>query len=150
MTLLAVVLLALSGYLDSMDGSLARFTQRSSSVGAVLDLLADRIVEAAVLIALYSLAPVDRSLTVILVLASFFICISSFLVVSLFYTQQTRNAQGKSFHYSKGLIERGETFIFFALMILLPDWFTGLAGLLAVLVVWTALFRIWQFIQQAS
>ncbi|MBK2007280.1 CDP-alcohol phosphatidyltransferase family protein, partial [Francisella orientalis] len=42
---LCVFLLLLSGYLDILDGSVARLQNSSSSFGTMLDILSDRFVE---------------------------------------------------------------------------------------------------------
>ena len=48
----AVVSLWISGYLDAVDGSLARRTGRVSSLGAFLDVWFDRVVECGILLTL--------------------------------------------------------------------------------------------------
>ena len=74
-------------------------------------------------------------------LGSILLCITSFLVVGIF----TPNHSSKSFHYSPGLIERAEAFLFFIVMIFVPYYFTFFAFLFATLVALTALIRLWQF-----
>ena len=63
---LAIFLLAVSGYLDSLDGSLARLQQRQSAWGAVLDIVVDRIVEISLLFALFLFEPHARALSSLL------------------------------------------------------------------------------------
>lgn len=143
----AVIALLISGYLDTLDGALARATGRSSAKGAVLDIVCDRIVEFSVVMGLFLFQPDRRALLCLLMLGSMMICITSFLVVSLFLSDDGNDIDGKkSFYYSAGLIERTESFIFFALMIMLPTFFMPLALLFMLLVLLTALLRmLWFF-----
>ncbi|WP_367607568.1 CDP-alcohol phosphatidyltransferase family protein [Legionella sp. W05-934-2] len=139
----ATILLLFSGWLDMADGSLARYQNKPSSLGAALDIFVDRVVECAVVVALFLQFPPDRGLMCLLMFASMLLCITSFLVVGIFTENQTQ----KSFHYSPGLMERAEAFIFFIMMIFLPQYFTILAISFSLLVLWTGIYRIFEFIQ---
>ena len=139
----ALVLLGISGFCDTLDGSLARHKKLSSPAGAVLDIVADRLVEWAILLGLFLYAPESRGFMTIWMLGSVLLCITTFLVVGIFQ----ENSSEKSFHYSPGLVERAEAFIFFSLMILFPNFFTLLALLFGALTLLTAIIRIKQFIK---
>ncbi len=141
---IAVILLLLSGLADILDGTLARLTKHSSHFGCVLDIVMDRVVEASIIIGLFLVAPEHRGLLSLSMLAISLLCVTSFLVVGIF-SQQDSN--GKGFHYSIGLIERAEAFVFFIAMILLPHWFTWLAISYITLVLLTTLIRLAQFKQ---
>ncbi len=141
--LMAIGLLLLSGYLDTLDGSLARLCKISSDKGAVMDIVGDRIVEFSIILALYSVAPVQRGLPALWMLGASMICVVSFLVVALFIENTTE----KSFHYSRGLMERTEAFAFFIVMMLKPAWFISLAWVYTVLVLTTAVYRVFQFVK---
>lgn len=138
---LAIFSLLLSGYCDTLDGSLARHQNTTSDIGCVLDIIADRVVEFCVIFGLYLLDPAANGLACMLMLGSVLICITSFLVVGIFIEKDSH----KSFHYSPGIMERAEAFIFFIAMALIPSWFIELAYLFVVLVLITALIRVWQF-----
>ena len=140
----AIVLLLLSGYFDTLDGSLARAQNRVTAKGAVLDIVSDRIVEFSIIFGLALIDPQSRGLMALLMLGSVLICITSFLVIGVFTTNQSE----KSFHYSPGIIERTEAFLFFGLMILFPSLFFPLALLFTGLVLLTSTVRIWQFFFQ--
>lgn len=140
-TWLAIVLLLLSGYLDTLDGTVARLQGSTTSFGTVLDILSDRIVEATIIIGLFLVAPEQRGLLTLCMLTSVLLCVSSFLVVGIF----TPNESTKSFYYSPGIMERAEAFIFFGLMILFPSQFTLLAIVFSELVLLTACIRVYQF-----
>jgi archaetidylinositol phosphate synthase len=139
----ALACLLLSGYLDSLDGTLARMKKATSPQGAVLDIVSDRIVEAAVIIGLFFVSPATRALPAILMLTSVLVCVTSFLVVGIF----TENSSDKSFHYSPGLMERAEAFLLFAAMILFPSLFLPFAYLFTILVFYTACRRVFQFLR---
>lgn len=139
---MAFCALLLSGFLDTLDGSLARYLKLSSSKGAALDIVCDRAVEFAIVLGFY-LADPSRALPVIGMLGGILICVTTFLVVGIF----TPNDSRKSFFYSAGLMERTEAFIFFALLILLPTLFVPLAWLFTLLTVGTGLVRLSQFLK---
>ena len=132
--------LLLSGYLDMLDGSYARALGVSSEKGSALDIVSDRAVEVSVTLGLYLYAP-GRGLACLAMLGSMLLCVTSFLVVGIF----EKNDSAKSFHYSEGLMERAEAFIFFGLMMLLPDAFTPLAWVYSALVLYTAAARLYRF-----
>jgi len=138
--IIAIILILISGYLDILDGSLARAQNSSSALGTMLDILSDRIVESFIIIALYIRQP-ELGLIALLMMMSIIICISSFLLVGIF----SENNSKKSFHYSNGLMERAETFVVFILMILWP-WGSMLIGMIfVILVLWTTVYRIYEF-----
>lgn len=141
--LLALCFLGLSGFCDTLDGSLARHQQRSTPQGAILDITLDRAVELGIILGLYFVDPEGRALFSLLMLGAIFLCVTTFLVVGVF----TENDSEKSFHYSPGIIERGEAFLFFALMILFPSFFTLLGAFFSLLTLITAIYRLVQFIK---
>ncbi|MCH9745071.1 MAG: CDP-alcohol phosphatidyltransferase family protein [Gammaproteobacteria bacterium] len=141
--MLGLALLLLSGYCDSLDGSYARRKGVTSPHGAVLDIVGDRVVEFCIMFALFKLAPASRAIPAFFMLGSSLLCVTSFLVVGIFSENQT----SKSFYYSRGIIERPEAFIFFALMIVLPHWFIPLAWAYTALVLLTAFIRVNQFMR---
>ncbi|MGE3319505.1 MAG: CDP-alcohol phosphatidyltransferase family protein [Candidatus Berkiella sp.] len=140
---IACLLLGISGYLDTLDGTVARFRQETSDIGTILDILSDRFVEAAIIIGLYAIDPSNRGLMALCMLSSVLICVTSFLVVGIF----TPNHSNKGFYYSPGLIERAEAFIFFGVMFCLPNYFTELSILFSILVVLTAIIRVYQYMK---
>lgn len=145
-SLTALVFMLLSGYFDTLDGTFARMAQQMSDRGSVFDIVSDRLVEFSIVLGFYLQAPLidEHGLSCIVMLGSFLLCVSSFLVVGVF----SQNTGERSFYYSPGLIERPEAFLFFALMILIPSWFNVLAWILIVLVLLTTLIRVVEFYQQ--
>ncbi|MBA2727365.1 MAG: CDP-alcohol phosphatidyltransferase family protein, partial [Parachlamydiaceae bacterium] len=94
-TFLAFAMLLFSGFLDTLDGSMARFKNQTSPFGTVFDIIGDRIVEFSIVLGLYLYQPELRALNCLLMLGSILLCITSFLVVGIF----TQNNTEKSFHY---------------------------------------------------
>lgn len=138
---LALLLLVASGYLDTLDGTVARQTKTSSAFGSAMDIVTDRLVEISAVIGLWLVDPTHRGFLSLLMLASMLMCITSFLVVGIF----TSNDSHKSFHYSPGIMERAEAFIFFILMMLLPIYFVPLSILFIILVMLTTAIRLIEF-----
>ncbi|MDN3505230.1 MAG: CDP-alcohol phosphatidyltransferase family protein [Rhabdochlamydiaceae bacterium] len=138
---LACALLIFSGYLDTLDGSIARAFEKVSPSGAALDIFFDRCVEFAIILGLFYVNSQVRGALCLIMLGSILLCITSFLVVGIF----EQNESEKSFHYSVGIMERTEAFIFFCAMILLPSLFVYLSITFSMLVLITALIRISQF-----
>ncbi|APC97827.1 CDP-alcohol phosphatidyltransferase family protein [Francisella frigiditurris] len=137
---ISVFFLLLSGYFDILDGSVARIQGKSSSFGTMLDILSDRFVEAFIIIAIFIHQPYIAWVGLFMMM-SIIVCISSFLLVGIFSQQQSH----KSFYYSPGLMERAETFIFFIVMILLPSTTLYLGLVFTILVLWTTIYRVYEF-----
>lgn len=140
---IGVFLLFLSGYFDTLDGTLARLHNRASPFGSVLDIVSDRVVEFSIVLGLHKMHSEVDALFPLFMLGSILLCITSFLVVGIF----SENTGEKSFHYSPGLIERGEAFLFFGFMVCIPNFFRALAVIFSSLVFFTAVLRLYQFYQ---
>lgn len=128
-----VVILWISGYLDAVDGTLARMT-KPSKWGTILDITFDRVVEGTSIIALLIVHP-DAYLPIVLNLAAILVNITAFLVTGNVIT----NSGAKGFHYNPGILERTEAFVFFSLMILFPNAVWELAWLFLVLLLFTTI-----------
>ncbi len=144
--IVAITLLLLSGLLDAADGSLARKTDASTDAGCVLDIAFDRVVEAVMVVGLFLRDPTTRALPALILLASFYWCITTFLLSGIF----EKNRSVKSFHYSPGLIERSETFAFFVVVMIWEDAFYWAAFIFAALVLATTLKRFSELLRLSS
>ncbi|WP_430535166.1 CDP-alcohol phosphatidyltransferase family protein [Listeria rocourtiae] len=107
-----VLVLWFSGFLDAVDGTMARKTKQSG-FGTVMDVTFDRVVEAGIIIALAVRFP-EQQLILLLLMASILFGITAFLTIG----NVVQNKGVKSFHYATGLAERTEGFILLSLMIL--------------------------------
>ena len=114
--LAALALLWISGLLDVLDGTVARINNQSSKRGAYIDMIFDRMVEAAVILGFYFAFPEFAPAYMLFFVAVIFNFTTFTVAGSLFH-----NTSLKSMHYDSGLAERTETFIVFSLMLL----FTG-------------------------
>lgn len=142
--IIALILILASGLLDAVDGTLARKLKLSSNKGAIMDVAFDRAVEASVVIGLYLYDPMNRGFLCLLLLSSFYLCITTFLLSGIFYA----NSSYKSFHYSAGIIERTEVFIFFPVVILFDSVFFWASIIFSLLVFITTLLRFSQMLKE--
>lgn len=118
--LLAIFVLWLSGYLDVVDGTMARKT-KPSSWGTLLDISFDRIVEISVIVGLAFRFP-DSMWALLLLSVSIIVGMTVFLTVGALSEKQG----AKSFYYQAGLAERTEGFILFTLMIVFSTYLTAI------------------------
>ncbi|TVP85319.1 MAG: CDP-alcohol phosphatidyltransferase family protein [Alkalicoccus sp.] len=113
---LAVVFLWLSGYLDAVDGTMARYT-KSSPFGTVMDITFDRVVEIGIILAIAFVYP-EVIWPLLLLSVSIIFSMTIFLVVGTV----SEKAGIKSFYYQAGAAERTEGFILFSIMMLFPEF----------------------------
>ncbi len=132
----AFILLWVSGTLDVLDGTVARLTKKSSKFGAYLDLIFDRIVEAAIILGLFFLAP-QYPLTYMLFFVSVIFNFSTFMLAGTLFT----NTGVKSMHYDVGIAERTETFIVFSIAMLFPSHILIILNVFNALIFVTGIIR---------
>lgn len=137
--ILAVITLWFSGFLDAVDGSIAREQKSMSAWGTLMDITFDRIVELSVIVGLALRYPQAQFLLLLLTGGIVF-SMTVFLTVGALSDKKGM----KSFYYQAGLAERTEGFILFTLMILLHDALLWMTGLYLFAVVFTALQRMWE------
>jgi archaetidylinositol phosphate synthase len=114
--ILAAVALWASGFLDVLDGSMARIAGRSSSWGSLLDITFDQIVELSVVVGLAVLHP-EAQLALLVLAAVLLVSMTVFLTVGAL----VRNQGFKAFYFQPGLIERSEEILFLTAMLLVQD-----------------------------
>ena len=132
----ALLYLALSGLADAVDGRVARLGKGSTPWGGVLDLVCDRIVEAAVLLGIALPHPYLHVPALVLA-ATWYVNLCVFLAVGAASERQRE----KVIVYSPGLVERGEAIFFATFAGLWPQWAAPVAYLYAALEVLTAAQR---------
>lgn len=137
--LMALAFLWLSGYLDAIDGTIARNTNKSSSFGTMMDITFDRLVEIGIIIVLAARNP--ESVFNLLVLSS---CIIVSMTVFLVVGALSEKEGVKSFRYQAGLAERSEGFIIFSLMVLFQGWTGIISNIFSVLIIITAVQRFFE------
>lgn len=112
-----IIFVLLSGLCDILDGSVARITQSSSARGAYIDLISDRMVEAAIIVGFMIQYPQYHVAYV-----TFFIAVllhfSTFIAAGALF----KNTSNKSMHYDRSIVERAEAFVVFLLMLVFPQY----------------------------
>ena len=136
MQIIAVTLLWESGYLDAVDGAMARRSNSSSSFGTLLDIVSDRIVEVSIVLVL-GLKFVDVRYNLIVLTVCILMSMTIFLTVGAL----SEKKGVKSFYYQAGVAERSEGFIFFSLMILIPSYLGIITNIFSILIIITAIQR---------
>lgn len=119
-------LVLLAGFFDILDGALARYTNRTTRFGAVLDSILDRLAEAVLLLAILVLLARDQSVAPILLVG---VALLSSLLVS--YIRARAEALG--LECQVGLFTRAERVIVLALGL----WLNQLVIALAIIVVFS-------------
>lgn len=124
---IGLALILLNRLADGLDGCVARRT-RATDLGGFLDIILDTIFYSAVPFA-FALADPARFPAACFLIFSFVGTGGSFLAFAVVAAKRgvADAADRKSFFYSFGLMEGGETFFFFVLFCLLPDAFAVLA-----------------------
>ena len=136
MQIIAVTLLWVSGYLDAVDGAMARRSNSSSSFGTLLDIVSDRIVEVSIVLVL-GLKFVDVRYNLIVLTVCILMSMTIFLTVGAL----SEKKGVKSFYYQAGVAERSEGFIFISLMILIPSYLGIITNIFSILIIITAIQR---------
>ncbi len=140
--MLSLVFLWLSGFLDVIDGEVARKTNTKSMIGAQFDIISDRIVE---ILFIWAIAlKNDKILYELLFLVSMIlISMTVFLTTGMISKNDTK----KSFYYQSGIMERTEGFIMFTLMIIFKKHIDKVILVYALLILFTILQRIHETIK---
>ncbi|MGV8145483.1 MAG: CDP-alcohol phosphatidyltransferase family protein [Alkaliphilus sp.] len=128
-----VAILWFSGFLDTIDGTIARITNDSSQFGTIMDITFDRIVEISIILVLAYIYPKSMFI-MLLLLASIIVSMTIFLAVGAVSAKKSE----KSFYYQAGLIERTEGFIFLSLMLIFPQWLSFIATIFFLAILFTA------------
>jgi len=136
------VLVLVAGLFDLLDGALARFTEQTTKFGAILDSVADRISEAAILCGLLIwYIPQGASLEIVLIFA---VLIGSFLVSYI-----RARAEGLGWQCQVGLFTRAERVIVLVIGLLINQIFIVLC-VLVVFVFFTVVQRLVYLWKQAK
>jgi archaetidylinositol phosphate synthase len=110
----AIASLAISAACDALDGTIARECAAASPLGGVLDLSADRVVEACVIVGIAWRDPALYFPALILV-STWYVNITIFLAVGA----ALEGPSAKLIEYPPGILERTEAIIFFMVLGLL-------------------------------
>lgn len=139
---LGLMLILANRLLDGLDGAVARQT-KPSDFGGYLDSVADFAFYVAIPLG-FGLADPTFTLPALILVASFVLTGTSFLAYAAIAAkrgEETAAHGRKSFFYSTGIAEGGETILAFLMMTLFPQWFPALAYGFAALCLLTVLQR---------
>lgn len=140
--LIGLALIIANRLLDGLDGAVAR-ASGTTDFGGYLDSLADYVFYVAVPLGFGIAAPAN-TLPALLLVASFTLTCASFLVFAAIAAKRGAGAAAlgtKSFVYSTGLAEGGETIAAFIVMCLWPEHLPVIAFAFAVLCLLTVVQR---------
>lgn len=135
--LLAIILLWFSGFLDAVDGTMARKMKAITKTGTLLDICFDRVVEL-IFIIVFALKHHDSTFALLCLTCAIVLSMSVFLTSGMLL----ENNGKKSFYYQAGLMERTEGFIMFTIMMILNSFLKEMAFIYAALVLFTAIQRL--------
>jgi phosphatidylglycerophosphate synthase len=141
---LALIPLLAARVADGLDGAVARAT-RLTDIGGLQDVLADYLFYGLIPFGFILLDPMANAVSGAVLLLSFYINGGSFLAYAALAAKhgQTTSAQGiKAIYYSGGLLEGGETILFFVLLCLWPGAFAPLSLIFAALCFLSAALRL--------
>ena len=141
-----LVLILFSRLCDALDGAIAKQT-RVSDFGGYLDIVLDFAFYGMIPLAFAIYNPGENAIAAGILLLSFYVNGASFLAFAIIAEKQKliTEARGKkSFFFTTGLAEAGETLAVFAAFCLLPNWFVHIACAFAAICFWTAFARILQ------
>lgn len=136
-----IALIAANRLCDGLDGAVARRTA-PTAWGGYLDSIADYVFYVAVPVG-FAIADADNLWPILLLVSSYVLTAVSFLALAAILSGRDMGHGQKSFTYTSGLIEGGETIAAYLVMCLLPQHVAVIATLLAVLCLITVLQRLW-------
>ena len=135
--LIATILLWFSGFLDAVDGAMARKANLITKKGTLLDICFDRVVEL-VFIIVFALKHPSSTFALLCLTSAIVLSMSVFLTSGMLLDNKGK----KSFHYQAGLMERTEGFIMFTIMMIFNSFLKEIAFIYAALVLFTAIQRL--------
>jgi archaetidylinositol phosphate synthase len=138
-TIIAIAILWFSGFLDAVDGTVARKTKTSSPFGTIMDITFDRLVEISLLL-VFALKYSTNVLAFVLLACSIIVSMTIFLTVGA----ASDKVSEKTFYYQAGLAERTEGFIMFSIMAFLPQFIDIIALIFATMIIITATQRFFE------
>ncbi len=134
----------LSRVADGLDGVMARESRRQSAFGGYLDITLDMAAYSAMVLAFSSRHP-EHALLWELVLAGYVLAITTTLAFSAAAerAQQALAPGNRTFQFTRGLAEAGETTLIYALWVLFPSYVAPLGWAWCGLLFATAVQRSW-------
>ena len=142
--LVGLALLLVSRLGDGLDGAVASITGKTD-LGGFLDIVLDFVFYGAIPLGFVLADPAANAVAGAALIFSFYVNGGSFLAYAVMAEKRglkTEKRGEKSLFFTTGLAEATETIAFFVAFCLFPAWFSVLAGIFAVLCLYTATSRI--------
>lgn len=142
--LVGLALLLMSRLGDGLDGAVASITGKTD-LGGFLDIVLDFVFYGAIPLGFVLAEPAANAVAGAALIFSFYVNGGSFLAYAVMAEKRglkTEERGEKSLFFTTGLAEATETIAFFVVFCLFPAWFSVLAGIFAVLCLYTATSRI--------
>ena len=142
--LVGLALLFVSRLGDGLDGAVASITGKTD-LGGFLDIVLDFVFYGAIPLGFVLADPAANAVAGAALIFSFYVNGGSFLAYAVMAEKRglkTEKRGEKSLFFTTGLAEATETIAFFVAFCLFPAWFSVLAGIFAVLCLYTATSRI--------
>lgn len=134
---LAFVLIAVSGILDAVDGSIARITNKTSKWGALLDSTLDKIVEIAIFVGIFLF---NQSLAIVVMLCIIFMMLSSYTNKHI-ATFKLKKSDYRPFFYIYTFADRFERLVLVSLALIFPAFMREILYIYVGLVVLSFIHR---------
>jgi phosphatidylglycerophosphate synthase len=133
----------LNRFLDGLDGTMARVNRRQSDLGGYLDIVLDMVAYTAIPIGLaFGVHRMEVYIALMLLFGIFYINSATWMILSAILEKRNLGAKAHgeltTVNMPASLIEGAEAVVIYTLFILFPQWLVYLFGLLAVLVLVTA------------
>ena len=138
--IVSTIFMSLSFFTDILDGTIARLEQ-PTIFGGILDIFCDRTVEILILLAIISTNPIELMWPGLYSLSAIILCITIFLVMGGAVKDIDLEEDQKVIYYSRGIMERTETFIFLIILTIFLPWRMILLWIFASLVFITVIQR---------
>jgi len=142
--MLALGFLLFSGLCDVMDGTIARLSNNAQKIGAYIDLISDRMVEAAVILG-FAVSYPQHYLAYLLFFVAVMLHFSTFITAGALFA----NEGNKSMHYDHSVVERAEAFAVFALMLLFPQYIFSLLMMFNTIVFADGMARFYRVVKNS-
>jgi phosphatidylglycerophosphate synthase len=137
----------LNRFLDGLDGTVARVNNKQSDFGGYLDIVLDMVAYVSIPLGLaFSLNEKGVFIALTLLFAAFYINSAAWMMLSANLEKRSQGAKERNelttVTMPRAIIEGGEAILFYSLFIFFPGWLTVLFGVLAVLVLASAITQV--------
>lgn len=137
----AAIFLIISGLCDVLDGTIARIAHTAQKIGAYMDMISDRLVEASIVLGFAYLHP-QTSFALLAFLAAALFQMSTFLVATMVFA----NSGKKHPFFEQNAISRLEVFMIFFLLLFFQQYIFEVMVALSSLIIISGINRFFRVI----